>query len=343
MRLSDFDFSLPSELIAQGPAKPADSCRLLVARPDSSELTHARFFDLPSFLRKGDVLVLNDTKVFPARLQARKKTGGVVEILLLRAITRQRWEVLLGGARRAIYDTLFLPDGVAMKILKQRDATYEVLFSGSGAHDMFTFAEQHGSVPTPPYIRTIARRSEYQTLYAARVGSAAAPTAGLHFTKRTFCDLKKIGVRCEYVTLHVGLGTFQTVSAKNIEDHHIHAEWAAVSDDTARTLNDARAKGNRIIAVGTTTLRTLEAFADKQGILQSGERWINIFITPGYRFRITNGLITNFHTPKSTLLFLVSALIGRQRMLHIYKIAIQKKYRFFSFGDAMFLQEKPKK
>lgn len=355
MKLIKFDYYLPPKLIAQKPVRPRDSSRLLVLNKKTGKVQHKHFYDLPEFLKSGDVLVFNDSKVFPARLWARKKeTGGKIEILLLRKINADTWEVLLGGKGRRVGLELEWALGcgpraksfrqralgkkqiVKAKIMEKLDGgVWKLKFNIKGKK-LDEFIEKYGEAPTPPYIKRISNLKEYQTIYAKNKGSAAAPTAGFHFTKRLMNKLKKTGVEFEFVTLHVGLGTFTPVREEKIEKHKMHAEWVEIKKQVAARLNRAMKEKKRIVAVGTTAVRTLEA-AYKNGQIKSISQWVNLFIYPGYNFNIIDGMVTNFHLPKSTLLMLVSAFAGSNKIKKAYREAIKKKYRFYSFGDAMLI------
>lgn len=342
MRLSDFDYKLPAQLIAQKPISPRDHSRLMVLDKKKKSILHRHFFDLPDYLQKGDVLVLNNTKVFPARLIGKRKdTGGKVEIFLLREIKKGEWEVLVGNLKNKLGQTIVFNKNLECRIVKRIDeSVWQVKFNKSGK--VFDkIIHSLGQVPLPPYIKNNQAKSvlqkEYQTVFAKEKGSVAAPTAGFHFTKGLLAKLKKNGVQIEYVTLHVGLGTFQSVKESNILKHKMHSEWASVDVKTAKRLNKAKKENKRVVAVGTTSARTLESFAKNQKI-KSGRKWTEIFIYPGYTFQFVDSLITNFHLPKSTLLMLISALGGRSFIFNAYRHAIKKKYRFYSFGDAMLIQ-----
>ncbi len=342
MNTTDFDYYLPPERIAQTPVEPRDSSRLLVYDRKTDQRYDRHFYDLPEYLHPGDLLVLNQTKVIPARVFAKKETGGKVELLLLRRVEENTWEALVGGHKVYEGKILTLSDDLTAEILK----TYEggrdlVRFNGS----IDDYMNAHGQMPLPPYIHTrLEDPNRYQTVYAQVSGSAAAPTAGLHFTQRLIDQLKGNGVNFAEVLLHVGLDTFQPVKEEHPEDHKIHTEWCQLTQETADLINQTTASGKRVISVGTTSARTLETAA--QAALKAGstDRVIpftgqtNIFILPGYQFRGLDAMITNFHLPQSTLIMMISALVGREKILDIYKEAIQKEYRFFSFGDAMFIE-----
>lgn len=341
MQTSDFHYHLPPNLIAQKPCKPRDHARLMVLPSARLQLVrsqpfHCRFDDLPDVLQKGDVLVFNNSKVIKARLVGKKDTGGKMEVFLLRRLSGSRWEVLIGGKGARVGRRIDFGPKLYCVLKNHEDNRWVAEFN-LNKKDFDKALQVLGQVPLPPYIKTRARFADYQTVYAKKDGSVAAPTAGLHFTPRLLRALKKRGVQCEYITLHVGLGTFQPVKVARVEDHKIHSEFAEISQSTATRLNKAKKEGRRIIAVGTTSVRTLEAFTNTHGVVQSGARDVNIFIYPGYEFRTVNGMITNFHLPKSSLLMLVSAFMGRENMLRAYEEAKRKKYRFYSFGDAMLI------
>jgi len=343
MNIKLFDYHLPAELIAQKPVSPRDHSRLFVFDRISKKIQHKHFYDLADLLGADDVLVLNETKVFPARLKAKKKTGGVLEIFLLQEIATDSYQVMVGGRRFGVGDKIDFARNFSAHFIKQeKDNIWQIKFNVSGA-SLDKKIEQYGQTPLPPYIKakdTKAVRQRYQTTYAKNRGSVAAPTAGLHFTPQLLKKLEKKGVRIFKVTLHVGLGTFAPVTATDITQHHIHQEWVEIDQQTARALNDLKKQGKNIIAVGTTSARTLEAMSNTDGKLKSGAKWVDIYIYPGYKYRFVDELITNFHLPKSSLLFMVSALAGRQAMMECYKLAVKKKYRLFSFGDAMYIRQR---
>ena len=341
MKVEDFDYYLPEELIAQTPLVKRDESRLLVLDKETGEVEHKKFYDIIDFLNPGDTLVLNDTKVLPARLIGTKEeTGAVIEILLLKNIEGDKWECLVKPARRIKEGTIVsFGDGkLKAKCCGVFDAGirhFELIYSGI----LMEILEELGTMPLPPYIHEkLEDQSLYQTVYAKEVGSAAAPTAGLHFTEELLEKIKDKGINIAYVTLHVGLGTFRPVSVENIEEHEMHSEFYSMSASVAKLLNETKKSGHNIVAVGTTSTRTLETIATKYGEFRECNGWTNIFIYPGYEFKGINKLITNFHLPKSTLVMLVSALAGRENILNAYKIAVDDKYRFFSFGDAMFIK-----
>ncbi|MCX6785638.1 MAG: tRNA preQ1(34) S-adenosylmethionine ribosyltransferase-isomerase QueA [Candidatus Komeilibacteria bacterium] len=341
MKLSDFNYNLPKELIAQKPAAPRDSSRLMVLDRNKKTIAHRHFYDIFDYLHQGDVLVLNNTKVFPARLFGKRKdTGGKVEVFLLKDLGQGKWESLIGNRRKKLGQIIQFGKGLECEILKRVDeSVWQVKFNKQG-QALEKLIEQLGKTPIPPYIKYQnagpSLKQNYQTVFAKYKGSVAAPTAGFHFTKKLLARLKSRGVQIEYVTLHVGLGTFAPVKEPDVKRHKMHVEWARIDKGTAERLNSAKKEGRRIIAVGTTSVRTLESFV-KNNKLAAGNHWTNIFIYPGYKFKFINALITNFHLPKSTLLMLISALAGRNFILKAYQQATRKKYRFYSFGDAMFI------
>ncbi|MHB1418165.1 MAG: tRNA preQ1(34) S-adenosylmethionine ribosyltransferase-isomerase QueA [Bacillota bacterium] len=340
MKVSDFDFSLPSELIAQQPLSYRAASRLLVLHRGSGQVEHRTFLELENYLDPGDVLVINDTRVIPARLYGKKdQTGAGVEMLLLRPRGGDNWEVLVrpGKKIKPGCRVLFGNGELVARVDDTTPAGGRVVhFEYQGIFE--EVLDRLGKVPLPPYItEEIPDPERYQTVYARHRGSAAAPTAGLHFTVEFLDKLREKGVNVASVLLHVGLGTFRPVKADQVEEHAMHSEYFQVDDTAAETINQARQRGGRLVAVGTTAARTLETVADEQGIIQPGSGWTEIFIYPGYQFRALNGLITNFHLPRSTLLMLVSALAGRENVLNAYDEAIQQRYRFFSFGDAMLI------
>ena len=340
MKTSDFYFELPQELIAQDPLEDRSASRLLALDRKSGRVKHGQFVDLKGYLHSGDCLVINDTKVIPARLYGKKTdTGASVELLLLKRREHDVWETLVKPGRKAKPGCrLSFGDGLLTgEIVDVVDEgnrlirfTYEGIFEG--------ILDQLGEMPLPPYItHKLEDKNRYQTVYAKWEGSAAAPTAGLHFTSRMLEEIRRMGVEIAHVTLHVGLGTFRPVKVENVDEHHMHSEYYQIEEEQAQLINKTRKAGGRIIAVGTTSCRTLESAADSQGVIRAGGGWTDIFIYPGYDFRVIDGLITNFHLPESTLLMLVSAFAGREHVLAAYEEAVQEQYRFFSFGDAMFI------
>lgn len=338
MQTDDFDYELPPHFIAQRPASPRDSSKLMTLDRETGEIRHLTFRDLPGLLRPGDALVINETKVIPARLSARKaETGGQVEILLLREQDRATWEVMVGGKGLTPGVRLQLEGALSAEVLKDLGGPRRLVrFYGSLEHHL----DQHGRMPLPPYIKEpVRQRSEYQTVYATHPGSAAAPTAGLHFTPELLTEIEQAGIRIQRVTLHVGVDTFAPVQVRDPRQHTIHSEWCRLDAGSAAALNQARSEGGRIIAVGTTSVRTLETAvrASKGDEFAAWEGPTDLFILPGFRFRAVEGLLTNFHLPRSTLLMLVSAFAGRERILDAYQVAQDHGYRFYSFGDAMFI------
>ena len=335
MNTSDFDYHLPESSIAQTPLEPRDSSRLLVLHRDSGQLEHRIFRDLSGLLRPNDLLVLNQTRVIPARIYARKPTGGRVELLLLRRRDLLRWEALIGGKGLRVGSKIRVEGGPEATILEFLDGAERLLFF---AEPIEPYLPKVGNVPLPPYIHeTLTDPERYQTVYAREPGSAAAPTAGLHFTPRLLDELKGMGVNTAYVTLHVGLDTFAPVTEENPATHKIHTEWCQLPQETADAINQTRAAGGRVIAVGTTSVRTLETAANLQSPISTFTGPTSIYILPGYQFKVVDAMITNFHLPKSTLIMLVSAFAGREKILETYETAIKEGYRFYSFGDAMLI------
>ncbi|MDO4278736.1 MAG: tRNA preQ1(34) S-adenosylmethionine ribosyltransferase-isomerase QueA [Lachnoclostridium edouardi] len=341
MNVKDFYFDLPEELIAQDPLEDRSSSRLLVLDKYTGEVEHKVFRDILSYLKKGDCLVINDTKVIPARLFGTKTdTEAKIEVLLLKRKEKDIWEVLVKPGKKARPGAEISFGGGLLKgkIIDVVDEGNRLIqFSYEGIFE--EILDQLGQMPLPPYItHQLQDKNRYQTVYAKHDGSAAAPTAGLHFTKELLQQIKEKGVEIAHVTLHVGLGTFRPVKVENVLDHHMHSEFYMVEELEAEKINSAKKQGGRVICVGTTSCRTLESAAGEDGVLKPGSGWTDIFIYPGYKFKILDALITNFHLPESTLVMLVSALAGRDHVLSAYEKAIQEKYRFFSFGDAMFIQ-----
>ena len=337
MDVKDFYFDLPQELIAQDPLEDRSSSRLLVLDKKTGEIEHHTFRDVVSYLKKGDCLVINDTKVIPARLFGVKEdTQAKIEVLLLKRKENDIWETLVKPGKKAKPGTVIsfgdgLLKGTVVDVIE--DGNRLIQFSYEGISE--EILDQLGQMPLPPYItHQLKDKNRYQTVYAKHEGSAAAPTAGLHFTKELLKEIEDMGVTIAHVTLHVGLGTFRPVKVDNVLDHHMHSEFYVVEEEEAKKVNDAKKNGGRVICVGTTSCRTVESATGEDGILKAGSGWTDIFIYPGYRFKILDGLITNFHLPESTLVMLVSALAGRDHVLHAYEEAIKERYRFFSFGDA---------
>lgn len=339
MKTHDFWYELPEELIAQTPLEKRDASRLLVMDRNTGQLQHRHFYDVIDYLQPGDCLVMNDSRVLPARLLGHRPTGGAVEVLLLRDLGGGAWECLVKpGRKMQVGQDVIFGDGelTATVTAVQEDGNRVVQFHYDGI--FLEVLERLGKMPLPPYIKAeLADQERYQTVYSRETGSAAAPTAGLHFTPELLEKIAAKGVKLAFVTLHVGLGTFRPVKAEEITQHHMHSELCMMNEETARVLNETRAAGGRILCVGTTSCRTLESLADENGHFEAKSKWTDIFIYPGYRFRAMDGLITNFHLPESTLVMLVSAFAGREHILHAYETAVQEKYRFFSFGDAMFI------
>ena len=342
MKTSEFFYELPPELIAQTPLAQRDSSRLLVLDRDTGAVEHRHFHDILDYLRPGDCLVLNNSRVLPARLLGKRATGGAVEVLLLKDKGDDTWECLAKPARKTpVGAELSFGDGLLTAVVVEagEEGSRLVRFRYEGI--FMAVLERLGKMPLPPYIKKELQDQErYQTVYSKVNGSAAAPTAGLHFTPELLAQIQAKGVSLAWVTLHVGLGTFRPVKAEDITDHHMHAEYCMLSAETAALLNRTRAAGGRIICVGTTSCRTLESFVREDGGFEERSGWTDIFIYPGYRFRAMDALITNFHLPESTLIMLVSAFAGRERVLNAYRIAVEERYRFFSFGDAMFISSK---
>mgnify|MGYP005807700295 FL=1 len=341
MKTSDFYYELPQELIAQDPLEDRSASRLMHLDKRTGELEHTDFKHIVKYLRPGDCLVINDTKVIPARLYGRKKdTGAVIEILLLKRKENDIWECLVKPGKKARPGAeIIFGDGILQgRILEiGEEGNRLIQFSYEGIFE--EILDQLGEMPLPPYItHKLKDKDRYQTVYAKHEGSAAAPTAGLHFTRELMDQVEAMGVKIAHVTLHVGLGTFRPVKVDDVENHHMHSEFYVVEEDQAQLINDTHKNGGRVISVGTTSCRTLESAAGEDGTVRAGSGWTEIFIYPGYRFQVIDGLITNFHLPESTLLMLVSALAGKEHILHAYEEAVRMGYRFFSFGDAMMIE-----
>ncbi len=345
MKTSDFDYNLPESAIAQTPIEPRDASRLLVLHRSTGELEHKTFRDIKSYLRVGDLLVLNQTRVIPARIFAKKETGGKVEILLLRRRDELTWEALVGGKGLRVGKRIFIEVNDTTS-----DVEAEIIETLNGSERLIKFSEpiepyfpKIGHVPLPPYIHeTLNDPERYQTVFAKESGSAAAPTAGLHFTSQLLDEIQTLGVKIAYVTLHVGLDTFAPVTEDNPAEHRIHTEWCELPQETADFINQTRLSGGRVIAVGTTCVRTLESAAqeptaNRQSLIAAFSGPTSLFILPGYQFKIVDAMVTNFHLPKSTLLMLVSAFAGREKILETYETAIKEGYHFYSFGDAMLI------
>ena len=342
MLVSDFDYNLPEELIAQTAAEPRDSAKLLVYNKKNNEINERHVCDLSDYLKSGDVLVVNNSKVFPARLLGeRRSSAAKAEVFLVRELSAMgEWQVLIKINRPKVGDQIiFAADFYCELILNEMTGTWQVKFNKVG-NDLWWMIEKYGQTPLPPYIHKNDNqevRRRYQTVFAKELGSVAAPTAGLHLTEALMEKLKLKGVKIVEVTLHVGLGTFLPVKVEKVEDHKLHAEWATITTEAAEIINEAKNSNGRVFAVGTTSVRVLEAWSDKKGNVQAKNDWLNIFIYPGYKFKCVDCLLTNFHLPKSSLIMLVAALVGKEEIMKLYNFAVAKKYRFYSFGDAMLL------
>jgi len=339
LRTEDFYYDLPEELIAQTPLQQRDASRLLVLDRKTGARQHRRFYDIIDYLQPGDCLVMNNSRVLPARLLGRRPTGGAVEVLLLRDLGDKKWECLCKpGRKMQVGNEVIFGDGELTAVVNEvrDDGNRVVEFRYEGI--FLEVLERLGKMPLPPYIKAeLADQERYQTVYSKESGSAAAPTAGLHFTNELLEKIRDKGIKTAFVTLHVGLGTFRPVKAENIHEHHMHSELCMISEETAKILNETRAEGGRIVCVGTTSCRTLVSLAHDDGSFSAGSKWTEIFIYPGYQFKAMDALITNFHLPESTLVMLVSAFAGRENVLSAYEEAVQQRYRFFSFGDAMYI------
>ena len=340
MDVKDFDYDLPEELIAQDPLEKRSNSRLMVLKKGSGEVTHRHFYDIKEYLRPGDCLVINNTKVIPARLFGEKEgTRAKIEILLLKRKENDIWETLVKPGKKAKVGTRIsfgqgLLIGEVVDVVEEGNRLIQFIYDGIFEEIL----DQLGQMPLPPYItHQLQDKNRYQTVYAKYEGSAAAPTAGLHFTTELLQEIRDMGVKIAEVTLHVGLGTFRPVKVDDVLDHHMHSEFFQITQEAADIINETKKAGNRVISVGTTSTRTLESAAEADGTLREKSGWTEIFIYPGYQFKVIDGLITNFHLPESTLVMLVSALAGREHVMHAYEIAVQEKYRFFSFGDAMLI------
>lgn len=337
MKTHDFYYDLPEELIAQTPLEHRDSSRLMVLNRQTGEVSHRHFYDVIDYLNPGDCLVMNNSRVLPARLLGHRPTGGVVEVLLLRDLGNKCWECLCKpGRKMQVGNEVIFGSGELTAVVREVQETGNRVIEFRYEGIFLEILERLGKMPLPPYIKAELQDQErYQTVYSKTVGSAAAPTAGLHFTNELLDAIRAKGVKTAFVTLHVGLGTFRPVKAEDILDHHMHSELCMMDAETAAILNETRAAGGRIICVGTTSCRTLESLAGEDGHFEAGSKWTEIFIYPGYQFKAMDGLITNFHLPESTLVMLVSAFAGREHVLSAYEEAVRERYRFFSFGDAM--------
>ena len=337
MKTHDFWYDLPEELIAQTPLERRDGSRLMVLNRETGEIQHKHFYDVIDYLNPGDCLVMNDSRVLPARLMGHRPTGGVVEVLLLRDLGNKCWECLCKpGRKMQVGNEVIFGDGELTAVVREvrEDGNRMVEFRYEGI--FLEVLERLGKMPLPPYIKEELQDQErYQTVYSREVGSAAAPTAGLHFTKELLEKIREKGVNEAFVTLHVGLGTFRPVKAEEVTEHHMHSELCMMNTETANMLNETKRNGGRVICVGTTSCRTLESLVNDDGTFEAKSRWTDIFIYPGYTFKAMDGLITNFHLPESTLVMLVSAFAGREHVLNAYEEAVKQRYRFFSFGDAM--------
>ncbi len=341
MKVTDFDFYLPEELIAQCPLEKRDEARLMLLDKNTGEIEHKIFKDIINYLEPGDCLVLNDTRVLPARLIGSKEnTGGKIEFLLLKRIDKDKWETLVKPGKRAQVGTRFVFGDGELKaevVSVEEDGNRIVQFEYEGIFE--EVLDKLGQMPLPPYIKEKLEDKEmYQTVYSKEQGSAAAPTAGLHFTEELLKKIEEKGVNIAFLTLHVGLGTFRPVKVENIQDHNMHSEYYTMSKETADIINKSKKSGKKVIAVGTTSCRTLETIGDDKGEVREQSGWTDIFIYPGYKYKVVDRLITNFHLPESTLIMLVSALAGREKIMNAYNTAVKERYRFFSFGDAMFIK-----
>jgi len=341
VKTQDFWYDLPEELIAQTPLMKRDSSRLMVLDKATGEVSHKHFFDILDYLHPGDCLVMNDSRVLPARLLGHRPTGGAVELLLLRDMGNKQWECLAKPGRKLLEgQQVIFGNGeltaVVRKVCEDGNRIVEFFYEGI----FLEVLERLGKMPLPPYIKAELQDQErYQTVYSREVGSAAAPTAGLHFTQELLQKIRHKGIKTAFVTLHVGLGTFRPVKVEDVHSHHMHSELCMLGEETAKILNETKREGGRIICVGTTSCRTLESLVNEDGTFEAKSRWTDIFIYPGYTFKAMNALITNFHLPESTLVMLVSAFAGRENVLAAYEQAVKEKYRFFSFGDAMYIGE----
>ena len=339
MKTHDFYYDLPEELIAQTPLERRDGSRLMTLNRETGEIGHKHFYDLVDYLQPGDCLVMNDSRVLPARLLGHRPTGGAVEILLLRDLGNKCWECLCKPGRKMQPGSqVIFGDGELTATVREVQETGNRVVEFHYEGIFLEVLERLGKMPLPPYIKAeLADQERYQTVYSREIGSAAAPTAGLHFTNELLDAIRAKGVKTAFVTLHVGLGTFRPVKAEDIQAHHMHSELCMMSAETAAMLNETKKSGHRVICVGTTSCRTLESLVNADGSFEAKSRWTDIFIYPGYQFKAMDGLITNFHLPESTLIMLVSAFAGREHVLNAYRTAVEERYRFFSFGDAMLL------
>lgn len=341
MKKSDFYYELPKELIAQTPVEPRDHSRMMVLSRKNDTIEHKHFYDFIDYLNPGDCLILNNTRVLPARMYGvKKETGAIVEFLLLNNLGNDRWETITGPGKKAKVDAEFsFGDGIlTCKIEEVLDNGNRVAKFSYDASNIYEVLDKVGEMPLPHYItEKLEDKERYQTVYSKELGSAAAPTAGLHFTDEIMAKIQEKGIKIGYVTLHVGIGTFRPVKAENIEDHEMHSEHYQIPKETADLINETKKNGGRVVAVGTTCCRTLESVMNSQGEMKEFDDWTSIFIYPGYQFKCIDALLTNFHLPESTLIMLVSALYNRENILEAYNTAVKEKYRFFSFGDCMFI------
>ena len=341
MKKSDFYYELPKELIAQTPVEPRDHSRMMVLSRKNNTIEHKHFYDFIDYLNPGDCLILNNTRVLPARMYGvKKETGAIVEFLLLNNLGNDRWETITGPGKKAKVDAEFsFGDGIlTCKIEEVLDNGNRVAKFSYDASNIYEVLDKVGEMPLPHYItEKLEDKERYQTVYSKELGSAAAPTAGLHFTDEIMAEIQEIGIKIGYVTLHVGIGTFRPVKAENIEDHEMHSEHYQIPKETADLINETKKNGGRVVAVGTTCCRTLESVMNSQGEMKEFDDWTSIFIYPVYQFKCIDALLTNFHLPESTLIMLVSALYNRENILEAYNTAVKEKYRFFSFGDCMFI------
>lgn len=341
MKKSDFYYELPKELIAQTPVEPRDHSRMMVLSRKNNTIEHKHFYDFIDYLNPGDCLILNNTRVLPARMYGvKKETGAIVEFLLLNNLGNDRWETITGPGKKAKVDAEFsFGDGIlTCKIEEVLDNGNRVAKFSYDASNIYEVLDKVGEMPLPHYItEKLEDKERYQTVYSKELGSAAAPTAGLHFTDEIMAKIQEKGIKIGYVTLHVGIGTFRPVKAENIEDHEMHSEHYQIPKETADLINETKKNGGRVVAVGTTCCRTLESVMNSQGEMKEFDDWTSIFIYPGYQFKCIDALLTNFHLPESTLIMLVSALYNRENILEAYNTAVKEKYRFFSFGDCMFI------
>lgn len=340
MKTSDFYYDLPEGLIAQTPIEPRDHSRLLVMNKESGEIEHKYFYDILDYLNEGDCLIVNDSRVLPARIFGTKdETGANVEFLLLKQIENNKWETLCKPGKKAKIGSKFnFGDGIMTGTVVDITEEGNRIVDFQCEDNFYATLDKIGQMPLPPYItEKLQDKERYQTVYSHELGSAAAPTAGLHFTKELMKKIEDKGIKIGYITLHVGLGTFRPVKVDDVNNHKMHSEHYEVPKDTAELIKETKAKGGRVIAVGTTSCRTLESVASEHGEVKACEGWTDIFIYPGYKFKVLDGLITNFHLPESTLIMLVSAFAGYENVMNTYKVAVEEKYRFFSFGDAMLI------